>query len=214
VAALDTVELVIPEWERGLSLALPMPGRAGFILTVNNKQREIEYQYPSTDDDSCTTDFVKVYYTDKNTKTHVVIETSFGLRITLAAAFINVEIPKHPELKQKLCGLLGRPDGNQPNDFLDCKGIQQTPQVGVGPFNWAFGDSCLVPDSGTFDMKCFRADVENNGKNIRKTSIPQWRTNGEKYARPTSKIQNSSIAQRKLVAPLSVWKLAFSTFSF
>jgi len=177
VAALDTVELVIPEWERILSLALPMPGRAGFILTVNSKQREIDYQYPSADE--CSTDFVKVYYTDKNTKTHVVIETSFGLKATLAAAYINVQIPKHPELKQKLCGLLGRPDGNQANDFLDCKGVQQTPQVGVGPFNWAFGDSCIVPDAGVFDMKCFRADVdkqwEEHKKNIDPAVENKWR---------------------------------------
>jgi len=84
-----------------------------------------------------------------------------------------VEIPKHPELKQKLCGLLGRPDGNQTNDFLDCNGVQQTPQPGIGLFNWAFGDSCIVPGNGAWDMKCFRDDAEKKHEEHKKNIDPE-----------------------------------------
>jgi len=84
-----------------------------------------------------------------------------------------VETPKHPELKQKMCGLLGRPDGNQTNDFLDCNGVQQTPQAGYGPVNWAFGDSCIVPDNGVWDMKCFRDDADKKFEEHKKNIDPE-----------------------------------------
>lgn len=90
-----------------------------------------------------------------------------------ALGFLTVEIPKHPELKQKLCGLLGRPDGNQTNDFLDCNGVQQTPQPGIGLFNWAFGDSCIVPGNGAWDMKCFRDDAEKKHEEHKKNIDPE-----------------------------------------
>ena len=90
-----------------------------------------------------------------------------------ALGFVTVEIPKHPELKHKLCGLLGRPDGNQTNDFLDCNGVQQTPQPGIGLFNWAFGDSCIVPGNGAWDAKCFRDDADKKFEEHKKNIDPE-----------------------------------------
>jgi hypothetical protein len=179
MAIMDIVELVVPEWEKILEVKAPDAAGATFVLTVNGRQRDLPYQYPSPDADSCSSNFIKASFKDA-AKTQLVLETSFGLRVTLTAhpnanptstyTDLSVDIPRHPELKQKACGLLGRPNDVQKDDFVDSNGKEQTPQPGYGPFNWAFGDSWIVPGSGAWNSKCFRDDadkqIEEHNNNI------------------------------------------------
>lgn len=78
---------------------------------------------------------------DDGEATELVITTSFGLRITYDLYKISVDIPRHPELKDNLHGLLGRWNDNPADDSIDANGKKQTLD---NKFSWAFGDSWIV----------------------------------------------------------------------
>jgi len=76
----------------------------------------------------------------------VTVETSFGLRIRYtshAAGYsdISIDTPRHPELKGRMCGLIGRWNDNINDEGLDANGKFQELEAG---FSSKFGDSWLV----------------------------------------------------------------------
>jgi hypothetical protein len=157
ISVADLVELVIPEWERVIEVKIPMAPNGAFVLTVNGNKREIPYQYPSADSDTCSSNFVKVYFKDA-ARTQVLIETSFGVRITIMYAHVVVDVPRHPELKAKACGILGTPNGNKADDCQLSTGKNCTHEPGFDPQgvkNRPFGDSWIVPGNGVWSADCF-----------------------------------------------------------
>jgi len=155
ISVINSVELVIPEWERVVEVTVPAAPGGTFTFTVNGNKRDLPYEYPA--DESCNSEYLKVDYVDDK-KTQVLIQTSFGLRITVAWAYHSIDIPKHPELEKKACGLLGSPNGNPGDDCKLSTGEKCTHQPGFDPqgvFNVPLGNSWTVPGFGAWAADCF-----------------------------------------------------------
>jgi len=163
VSIIDSLELVVPEWERIVNVKAPDAPGGPFVLTVNGAQRSFPYQFPPPGTFERTDRFIIV----SNENGLVTVKTSFGLRMTLVYGAFTLNLPKHPEIAAKACGLLGRPNGNKADDFIDANRIQQPPVVtdwaagtGIGPFNWDFGNSWIVSENDRYAAECLKADME------------------------------------------------------
>lgn len=168
ISVIASVELVVPEWERVVEVKVPTVAGGPFTFTVNGNQGQIPYRFPVNNFFSCDSKFLKANYLDEK-RTKVVIETSFGVRITVGIHFLSIDIPKHPELQQKACGLLGTPNGNKADDCRLSTGETCTHQIGFDPkgqFNLKFGNSWIVPGAGAWEAFCFPPEDVEKHENI------------------------------------------------
>jgi len=151
LSVLDKNELRIPEWDN-LDLVIQTPSKQGqsFSLTANGQSRTIPYRYEKKER-AFYTHYVSITYQDA-AKQHLVVETSFGLRILISSiqsatftyADIAVYIPRHPDLKGKSWGLLGRWNDDVSDDDKDSKEVKQP----LDDFSWAYGNSWCYSNNG------------------------------------------------------------------
>jgi hypothetical protein len=152
-ATLDILNLVVKEWGQLIEVKEPA-GAPWHVLTVNRKPQTIPYRFSRFV--KHREDFIDINFSDPQ-QLHLVIVTSFGLRITItnnngAYSDLQVDIPRHPELRDNTCGILSRWNDNPADDNIDSKG-QPQPLEPYPQFSWNFGNSWLVP-GGKLPTQC------------------------------------------------------------
>jgi hypothetical protein len=154
MAVLDTLDVIFPDFGLLVDVVAPKAAGEAHVLTVNRQAQTIPFRFARVR--GHREEFVDINFSDPQ-HLHLVITTSFGLRITITSnptgavgptsiySDISVDIPRHPELKGNTCGILGLWNDDPKDDNIDSKGQPQPLDDG---FSAAFGDSWLVPGSG------------------------------------------------------------------
>jgi hypothetical protein len=183
MAVLAFLDLFIRDW--GLTINVETPSVAGktFILKVNDKPATIPYRFSKIEDNREL--FASVVYADEKKKNSLIIKTSFGIKIIVATtvhgkmAFsgLAIDVPKHPELKGKLGGILGGWDGNARNDGTGPDGKKHPLDI---KFSWKFGDSWIVPGGRTPTAECVQKEAEKQMSDIDGNADKTVRAEAEK----------------------------------
>jgi len=149
-SSMDFVALYIPTWKLQIKLKAPATPAGQITLEVNGKPQNLPYTYEKIVQ-KYKKRYVKVLFTDSDKDTLVLV-TSFGLKIWLhqvaadGSVYTNLAlfVPQHPELQKGAFGLLGTPNGNPSDDFIDAKGTKHTPD---SVWSWGWGNSWTVVQS-------------------------------------------------------------------
>jgi hypothetical protein len=152
---LDTLEFVVPEWKMNVAVKAPLMAGQALVLTVNGKTQAVPFRHSKFE--GHREEFINIAFIDPVQKLTLVITTSFGLRITVTVrptgqqgatsvySDVSVDIPRHPELKGKTGGILGRWNDDPKDDNLDSQGKPQTVDAW---FSHALGNSWIIASAG------------------------------------------------------------------
>lgn len=171
VAFLNVSELVIPEWGQNLQVLVPTLPTDNYILTVNGKQATVPFTW--SDQKDYKENYVSAVFASGAQK-QIVITTSFGLVIKISVhpgsekehpgqcySDVSIDIPRHPDLKGNICGLLGRWNDNKNDESVGSNGQNYTLD---NSFSWDFGNSWIVPDEGEEPCECEMRQQEKKHK--------------------------------------------------
>jgi len=154
MSVLDTLHFIVPEFAKMLEIVAPKVAGGPWVFTVNKVPQNIPWRY--SDIDGHQEDFINVNFASPDKRSNLIVETSFGVRITISSIphagvgamsvynDISVDIPRHPELKGNTGGIFGRWNDNPADDNIDANGKAQPLDAA---FSHAFGNSWLVPGS-------------------------------------------------------------------
>jgi len=166
-AIFDMSEVIIKDWKLTIEVNDPDFPVTVFTIKVNGDVLpDLPYRFSKVD--GHRERWVNIVWGNA-AKTQVVLTTSFGLRIVYTCngagpdryTDLSIDTPRHPELKGKMEGLLGRWNDDKADDGKDANGIIQPLDEG---FSWAFGDSWIVPGGRTKTPECVRDESIKNHK--------------------------------------------------
>jgi len=173
VSFLNVSELVVPDWDVRLEVLVPTLPTDNYVLTVNGQKQKVPYTWSKQKD--FKEDFISAVFASGAQK-QIVISTSFGLTIKISVhpgserehpgqcySDVSIDIPRHPDLKNNICGLLGRWNDDIKDESIGSNGTNFPLD---GQFSWDFGNSWIVPDEGEEPCECEMKQQEKKHKQL------------------------------------------------